>query len=84
MNPSNTWTYRDESYGHVLALLGSEVANFPCMLFHVKFSDDSWQLTEFLESARDFWEEKTRAVDRPHAYFCYIFGRHIQYLTVLN
>ena len=44
------------------------------MLFHVKFSDDSWQLTEFLESARDPWEEKTRAVDRPHAYVCYIYS----------
>ena len=51
------------------------------MLFHVKFSDDSWQLTEFLESARDPWEEKTRAVDRPHAYVCLFV---LQYLTVLN
>ena len=54
------------------------------MLFPVKFPDDSWQLTEFLESARDPGEEKTRAVDRLLAFVCYIFGRHIQYLAVLN
>ncbi|CAE7242138.1 unnamed protein product [Symbiodinium sp. KB8] len=39
VNPSKTWTYRDESYGHTLALLGRRRGKYDNLLKHLKLSE---------------------------------------------